>query len=759
MYTLFLMTQVPLSIVVLDTETTGFIPGPHKMIEYAMIRMENGKTVDAFEQLFSVEDDLPPHVQILTRIRPQDLQGKPTFAQQRDDIARRLEGDVLMVGQNLGFDLGFLKKEGIDCTDRPWIDTSMLASLVFPECASFSLGYLSEVLELPHAPKHRALGDVRATLGLLQKIWERLLELPEAQLTVAKDIMRRAPEGYQIFFDALPASTAKKCPEWFCCRSRPPVPHSGRCRAIDPPPLKTIDLVEDTLAPDGLGCVMAAAADDANVRRWIGVKNLPTCLRRFTPPEGVITAWAPWQLPDNDAVERLMAQDSFTADEATLAVKLAWFAPDNRDAVALHGGEKDVWSGKIACTDASPAYRKQFQQPARAIVLDHRHLLSLTADDALPIGPSAEDHVIIDDASMLEDTATKAYGVSLSLDDLRAASQGDERLTRIADIAELWANKVRSDTDQRMIVHADLSMRETKGLSDLIAEIADDPAIPHRTRELLRDLLRFIDPEGLGGSIAWIELKPNGGQLLQRVPDLIGAFLSEKLYARVPTTLLAPPRWPLTEVLPKSIPTRDAPFRPPEHPPIALSFAEDMPLETVLRDPPAGRTVALMGSKRLIEAAFIRWTEPLEAQGVTLICQGFSGGQGRMESEFLASPHAILLMTPWMYEGSDLPPDSVDHLLLDTLPFDHPGHPVVHHRAERYGNGFTEYSMPRLMHRLFRLLRTFARHRTQQGEVIVLDNRIRTKTYGATVKQELMKLCRTDEDAPPVDRPVQEQLL
>jgi hypothetical protein len=231
------------------------------------------------------------------------------------------------------------------------------------------------------------------------------------------------------------------------------------------------------------------------------------------------------------------------------------------------------------------------------------------------------------------------------------------------------------------------------------------------------------------------------GHALQRVPDALGAFLAERLYGRTPATLLVPPRWPLVEVVPKSLPIREAPFQPPAHPPIPVSFPEETQLDALLAAPPEGRSIALLGSKRVIEQAFIRWTEKLEAQDIALVCQGFSGGQGRMEAEFLASKRSILLLTPWMYEGSDLPAGTVDHLLLDTLPFDHPGHPVVHHRAERYGNGFKEYSLPRLMHRLFRLLRTYARHKTAAGDLIVLDNRIYTKTYGATVRHELELLC------------------
>jgi DNA polymerase III epsilon subunit-like protein len=147
-----------LPIVVLDTETTGFVPRTHRVIEYACVALSEGKPVSEYEQLLSIPADIPPHVQVITNIRNEDLVGKPAFADIHAKIAAMVTPETLVVGQNVRFDIGMLKGEGWDLSAQPWIDTSMLASLVFPELASYSLGYLSEVLKLNHEPKHRALG-------------------------------------------------------------------------------------------------------------------------------------------------------------------------------------------------------------------------------------------------------------------------------------------------------------------------------------------------------------------------------------------------------------------------------------------------------------------------------------------------------------------------------------------------------------------------------------------------------------------------
>ena len=190
------LPSVPL--VVLDTETTGFVPRVNRVIEFACVRTKDGQIEDEYETLIGIDSDIPEAVSVITRIRPDDISGKPTFEERREEIISHIGEDTLVVGQNTPFDIGMLKGEGVDLSERPRIDTSMLASLVFPELESYSLGYVSSVLGLNHSPVHRALGDEHATLELLSRIWERLTELPENRLNEVKDIFSKSSEGYRM---------------------------------------------------------------------------------------------------------------------------------------------------------------------------------------------------------------------------------------------------------------------------------------------------------------------------------------------------------------------------------------------------------------------------------------------------------------------------------------------------------------------------------------------------------------------------------
>lgn len=252
-------------------------------------------------------------------------------------------------------------------------------------------------------------------------MWGRLSELDEKQTALTKEVMGTSNPGYRILFDALEGKGTGAT--WTQMRTRKSEERATGSIMIDPPAVGTVTLRAETLSAGCLQSVIEAAVADDSVVRWIAVKNLEGSLKRLTVPEGLTVLHPPQLLLNPEAAEALTKQTTFTSDEAFLRLKLAWWNPRTRNDIALHGGEKDVWNGRIACTDATPTYTDQFKQKSRAFLLDHRQLLQLLSDSVMS-AHLAGAHVVIDDASMLEDTATKAFGDFLGLDYLRAAAAG-----------------------------------------------------------------------------------------------------------------------------------------------------------------------------------------------------------------------------------------------------------------------------------------------------------------------------------------------
>ncbi len=739
------MKLPPIPFLVLDTETTGFVPKVHRVIEYAAVGFADGKRKAEFSSLISHGGDIPPAVQVLTAIKPEDLVGKPTFAEALPKISEMIGDGVLVVGQNVQFDIGMLKGEGWDLSAHPWIDTSMLASLVFPELQSYSLGFLSDVLGLKHEPRHRAMGDVCATSELLSKCWERLLELPDDLATPILALAERSSPGYKILFAALAKerTSSKKRPAWL----KPP-PRSVRAGAstndnaavLARPQSPSVALIEETTDPAFLERLLHAA-QQAKGRCWVGVKNLEATLRRVSLPEGIAVLYPPEMLLRPDAQAALLAQPVLTADELTLAAKLLMYTPNSRSEVPMHGGEYDVWNGKLACTRESPEYLKRIADAGQAALIDHQQLLRIV-DDEKPI-LDAETHVVLDDASMLEDTATYAYGWECSTDSLRAAAQGHELLTKCADLIELWMEKTRSATDVRYITQNDLQSPEAKGLYDRVQQLMTTPDVPPPALERLRDLEKMLDVKNLPGRIQWIELYQDRTLHLKSVPEDIAVVLKRKLYDRNPVSLLVPPGMTdaLQPILPHGTQTTVVHAQVTPETAVDVEFPEGLSIPGILADP-QGKTVLLLGSKRIIEDLYVKYFSAMEAKGVALFCLGFGGGQGRMQAEFAAAKApAFLLTTHWSYETFELPAGTVDRMYIQTLPFDHPHHPVISRRAGRWSDPFREYSLPRTKARIFRLLRTFCRHRLPDATATIMDDRLRTKPYGRDIIKYLLTLA------------------
>ncbi len=730
-----------LPLLVLDTETTGFVPVIHRVIEYACAVVKDGKVVKEYEQLLAgADNEVPPIVQVLTQIRPKDLEGKPKFADIFQTIAAMLTKDTVVVGQNIPFDLRMLKGEGWDMTAVPWIDTAMLASIVYPELKSYSLGYMSETLGLMHEPKHRALGDVRATVQMLGLCTERLESLPEGDLHALKDLAKRGPEGYKRFFSTLESSNKKtKRPDWLSLSK-----HSGPeaddrtipATTLPVSKLGTVQVLEESFHPAVLLSIIAGAKKGT----MIAVKNLDATLRRIELPEDIVVLPSPDALLSLDAAEKFLQKKSFTADELTLAMKLMLYHPKSKIEIPIHGDEYAVWAAVLGASDESPEYVARRKKLGTATVLvGHHEMISIASEDRSPISKATS--LVIDDASMLEDTATSALGWTCLIGTLRAAASASDEITKCVDLIELWVEKVRGGTDLRYLAPSDLQSDEVDGLRTVIKKLLKTD-LPHAPRRALDDLLLMFELQNLDGRITWIESFMDGNKAIKSVPEKIAEALADLLYSRVPTTLLAPVGSAKqlqtvislhTESVTVSLAALPKPGTVIEMP---IGFSLDQAIATA-----TGKTVILVGSKRTIEDMFVKYSEACEKKGVTMLCQGFSGGQSRMQAEFtVAHAPAILVVTPWMYETMELASGTIQRLIMQTMPFDHPSHAVFSRRALRYQDPFGQYSLPRLLQRLFRLIRTFRRHSAPGAVVEILDDRLRTKAYGKTVSNYLLLL-------------------
>ena len=102
--------------------------------------------------------------------------------------------------------------------------------------------------------------------------------------------------------------------------------------------------------------------------------------------------------------------------------------------------------------------------------------------------------------------------------------------------------------------------------------------------------------------------------------------------------------------------------------------------------------------------------------------------------QFRQETHSVLLATGSFWQGVDVPGESLSCLIIDKLPFDSPGDPLVAARMEaihaRKGNPFMEYQLPSAIISLKQGFGRLIRKSSDKGVLAILDARIIKSRYG-----------------------------
>ncbi len=157
---------------VVDVETTGTSARYGKITEIAILVVDGHSIIDEFSTLLNPEQSIPPFITNLTGISDSMVKDAPKFYEVADQILA-LTRHAIFVGHNVKFDFGFVREEfqRLGYTyQRPRLCTVQLSRKIFPHQKSYSLGKLCHQLGIPLQDRHRAYGDARATVKLLQRL-------------------------------------------------------------------------------------------------------------------------------------------------------------------------------------------------------------------------------------------------------------------------------------------------------------------------------------------------------------------------------------------------------------------------------------------------------------------------------------------------------------------------------------------------------------------------------------------------------------
>ena len=176
---------MPRIYVAIDLETTGLNPERDAILEVGAVRFRGEEVLDTWSSLVNPRRRVPYPIQQLTGITQEEVNGAPSLSSVLESL-RRFVGPAPLVGHSVGFDLAFLKRQGL-FDGNPALDTFELASILLPHVTRYSLQQLATELGISAPTQHRALADAETTAKLLESLREQANRL---NLAIIQEIAR-----------------------------------------------------------------------------------------------------------------------------------------------------------------------------------------------------------------------------------------------------------------------------------------------------------------------------------------------------------------------------------------------------------------------------------------------------------------------------------------------------------------------------------------------------------------------------------------
>ena len=177
--------------VVIDVETTGLDYTKERIIEFAGVKLVNGKVKDKFETLINPHQHIRKSSQAIHGISQEDLEGAPEEEEIYPKIFEFI-GDATIVAHNAVFDHSFLNRASKRLYNKPiennYVDTQMMFKEVYPQYESCGLDCLVNVFKASNEQRHRAMGDAMALALCYPKLKKLYFQKYKWQLSQIENV-------------------------------------------------------------------------------------------------------------------------------------------------------------------------------------------------------------------------------------------------------------------------------------------------------------------------------------------------------------------------------------------------------------------------------------------------------------------------------------------------------------------------------------------------------------------------------------------
>jgi DNA polymerase III epsilon subunit-like protein/Rad3-related DNA helicase len=777
----------------LDLETTGLDKRKNQITEFGGIKfsLDPKQKTETLQTLINPGVPIPEFITHITNIKNDDVADAPPLEDVKQKIGNFI-GDLPIIGHFISFDTDFLKEKGIPI-NNPLYDTAEIARVFMPGLPSYSLEILSEILQIEHLEKHRALDDSIAAQELFLKLIEEIQTLPKLLFDEIKDLCSKSTWDFAEVIKTLEHKDKKDSES----KTTTGDPHTtGTTSAGAEEKIlsaKKSQLIEIATNPETLAINLAEKAKGKTI--------ILTPFRTFTDlkhPNKIS------ELSNYISLKRLeifKRKGSFNQPEITALIKTLIWLTKTENGLLIEGlnfsfDEKTILPYIQASTENltdtaedEPFLQKALkkEQETKVLISDHSYL---------PKGDTNQ-LIIIDDKAFINalqskygHTATlkrsaqpikslkKLLGEQTTQEENRTLNEILEKLDVLFGIIEttlernttpnpyfpqpleITALEIQSSNWQKL---RDLT-QNLINTSQQLAEMVTEDTLPFlkNWKEVLKTLTELFNETNLQTHHIWIQKSWQDEIIIRKIPISLEKQFNQikektKKYSIVSRCLDAKDDASMVRTILGISDKTDLETFKPEKSNLDESqifLAEDIPafaktnmeetvkfIEKFVRKE-KGQTVIILNSLRKIEQIQTTLAPKLKKEGLTLLAQRGSGGVGKIMELYKSDPeNTTLLLTPNIWGVLEM--ESIKNIVVHAIPFDPPSDQYLAALGKNFGDSWNEFSLPSGLIALKKIIGKYLY--SNKGQIIILDSRIIQKNYSSRFISALSDFVKPEQ--------------